>query len=155
VKYSVWKIILSIIFAIAASLAWYRRNPWVQSEVFLLRDAAGHNVSIQDSKVATSDGRRLWPDDLDARPNTVRNAAGDTIATLPIVPFAWSARFIDDDRIIFLRFDENNVVEVVLLRRVFRENWWGQLYRVEVWVAILSGIALLVVVVRLRATGER
>lgn len=147
--------IFAAIFLASLALSWRGRQPYEKRDEFPLRDAEQHGVRIQDSIVSTSDGRQIKPDDLDARPVTVVDRAGNELITLPTVPFAESARFINDDTIIFLRFDKDNRFEVLLFKRRFPEYWWGQLYRVEVWLALISGVALIGFVVRERQSREK
>lgn len=147
--------LLGVIFFTALFASWKRRQPYEKRGEFLLRDAEKYGVRIQDSIVSTSDGRQVKPDELDARPVTVVDAAGRELIELPQVPFAWNARFVDDDSIIFLRFDETDRVEVHLFRRRFPENWWGHLYRVEVWVAIVAGMMLVGIAVRERIVRKK
>lgn len=153
-RFSLSSLILAVIFAGSLAGVWIRREPWIKSESKALNpwDSSSKNWPAT-LKTPSRDGRRLSiPYLFKDRTCEVLDARGHTLARLPLQ--TWEAEemaFIDDETIVVevaIWHVEDRVIPPLpnqLLRRRFPEYWWGNLYRVEVWTGILSGVALMII----------
>ena len=157
-RFSLLTLLLGVLFIGSGILVWIQRDAWE-----LERQSVG--IGIKTLKVAPDEKRGLNFSLLQSIYQIIdlrtRKVLHDfTIPDPPVVQY-YGAGFLDDDHfLVMISYDlplfkptKPPLLTHYYFYRRFPEWWWGHLYRPEVRLALIFGIATLVSLFKTRSVG--